>query len=163
MSDTDLCVWIVSSWSRHQSNSSSVSRTSLDFSSSAKCNQNWAYTQTVFHDWLPCSWPLDDGLILRPARHFNIDCYVDAEFAGLWPLEYKLDPTRVKSHTMFVICISDCPLVWSSKLQSDIAMSMIEAEYTVLSTAMKDIIPIRTFDKTTFGLFSKALWIFLIS
>ena len=35
-------------------------------------------------------------------------------------------------------------VVWASKLQPDIALSTMESEYTALSTAMKDVIPLRT-------------------
>ncbi len=87
---------------------------------------------------------VDEGLILRPTGRFDMDCYVDADFAGLWPHEDKTDPICVKSRTGFVICISDCPVVWASKLQPDIALSTMESEYTALSTAMKDVIPLRT-------------------
>jgi hypothetical protein len=85
----------------------------------------------------------DCGLILRPTiGTFNVDCYVDADFAGLWPHEDKHDPTCVKSRTGFVICIANCPVIWSSKLQSDIATSTMEAEYNALSTAMKSVLPL---------------------
>jgi hypothetical protein len=87
---------------------------------------------------------VEEGLILRPTGRFDMDCYVDADFAGLWPHEDKADPICVKSRTGFVICISDCPVVWASKLQPDIALSTMESEYTALSTAMKDVIPLRT-------------------
>jgi hypothetical protein len=30
---------------------------------------------------------MDEFLILRPSDIMNIDCYVDADFAGLWPHE----------------------------------------------------------------------------
>ena len=86
---------------------------------------------------------INEGLILRPTGRFDMDCYVDADFAGLWPYEDKMDPVCVKSRTGFVICISDCPVVWASKLQPDIALSTMESEYTALSTAMKDVIPVR--------------------
>jgi hypothetical protein len=78
----------------------------------------------------------------------HIDCYVDADFAGLWPFEDKMDPVCVKSRTEFVICISDCPIVWTSKLQSDIALSTMESEYTALSTVMREVIPLHTLFKT---------------
>ncbi len=87
---------------------------------------------------------MDEGLILRPSGEMNIDCYVDADFAGLWPYEDKHDPTCVKSRTGFAICISDCPVIWSSKLQSDIAMSTMESEYNALSMAMKSVLPLQT-------------------
>jgi hypothetical protein len=85
----------------------------------------------------------DEGLILRPNSEFNIECYVDADFAGLWPYEDKNDPTCVKSRTGFVICVADCPVIWSSKLQTDIATSTMEAEYNGLSLSMREVLPFR--------------------
>ena len=85
----------------------------------------------------------NEGLILRPSDHFEIDCYVDADFAGLWGYENPLEPSVAKSRTGFVICISNCPVIWTSKLQSSIALSTMEAEYNALSTAMRDLIPFR--------------------
>ena len=85
----------------------------------------------------------DEGLILRPSDHFEIDCYVDADFAGLWGYENPLEPSVAKSRTGFVICISNCPVIWTSKLQSSIALSTMESEYNALSMAMRDLIPFR--------------------
>jgi hypothetical protein len=88
----------------------------------------------------------DKGLILKPLigdQRLNIDCYVDAEFARLWGYEGKQDPLCVKSRTGFVIFIANCPaVVWSSKLQPDIATSTMEAEYQALSVAMREVIPL---------------------
>ena len=86
---------------------------------------------------------VNEGLIMRPSGRFDIDCYVDSDFAGLWPYEDKLDPESVKSRTGFVICISGCPVVWISKMQQMIATSTMEAEYNALSTAMRDVIPLQ--------------------
>jgi hypothetical protein len=86
---------------------------------------------------------LEEGLVLRPSDTLDIDCYVDADFAGLWPYENKLDPTCVKSRTGFAICIANCPVIWSSKLQGDIATSTMESEYSALSSAMRDLLPLR--------------------
>jgi hypothetical protein len=86
---------------------------------------------------------LDEGLILKPTGILDIDCYVDADFAGLWPHEDKHDPTCMKSRTGFVICISNCPVIWSSKLQTDIATSTMEAEYNGLSLCMRDLLPFK--------------------
>jgi hypothetical protein len=35
-----------------------------------------------------------------------------------------------------------CPVLWKSKLQTEIALSTMEAEYVALSTACKDLFPI---------------------
>jgi Reverse transcriptase (RNA-dependent DNA polymerase) len=84
-----------------------------------------------------------EGLYLRPSEHFKIDCYVDADFAGLFSVEDKQDPVGVKSRTGYIILYRDAPLLWVSKLQTQIALSTMEAEYVALSQSMRDLIPIR--------------------
>ena len=56
------------------------------------------------------------GMIINPTTNYNTDCYVDADFAGLWGSENPQDPISVKSLTGFVINIMGCPLLWVSKL-----------------------------------------------
>jgi hypothetical protein len=86
---------------------------------------------------------MDKGLTLRPNNKLGIDCFVDADFAGLWSREDVQDPVSVKSRTGYVLCLSGCPVLWISKLQSDIALSTMEAEYNALSMAMKDLLPLK--------------------
>ncbi len=45
------------------------------------------------------------------------------------------------SRTGFVICYANCPLIWCSKLQTEIALSTAEAEYMTMSHALRDMIP----------------------
>jgi hypothetical protein len=87
----------------------------------------------------------DKGLILKPMESgpISVDCYVDADFAGLWNSEDNQDPHCVRSRTGYVICIGGSPIVWSSKLQSEIAMSTMEAEYIAMSTACRELLPLR--------------------
>jgi hypothetical protein len=85
----------------------------------------------------------DKGLALRPSSVLNLDCFVDADFAGLWPYEDKQDPCCVKSRTGYGICIANCPIVWASTLQDLIATSTMETEYIALSKAMKQVLPLR--------------------
>ena len=84
----------------------------------------------------------DKGLILTPSHDLKIDCYPDADFAGLWNHDSPDDPHCVRSRTGYVITLSDCPVLWVSKLQSAIALSTMEAEYIALSQACKDLFPI---------------------
>lgn len=79
---------------------------------------------------------LDDGLILNPSQELAVDCYADADFAGLWGSENAQDPTCVKSRTGYVLVVAGCPVTWVSKLQTEIALSTMEAEYIALSQAM---------------------------
>jgi hypothetical protein len=83
-------------------------------------------------------------LILRPHRSelLKVDCYVDADFCGLYGREDRTDTTSVKSRTGYVICIAGCPVIWSSKLQESIALSTMMAEYYALSTAMREVLPL---------------------
>jgi hypothetical protein len=71
----------------------------------------------------------------------DLDVFCDADFAGLWPYEDKMDPSCVKSRTGFVICLSNCPVIWVSKLQREIALSTMEAEYNALSVTMRSVLP----------------------
>jgi hypothetical protein len=85
---------------------------------------------------------LQKGLILNPSHSLKIDCYPDADFAGLWTRDDKQDPHCVRSRTGYVICVSNCPVLWKSKLQSEIALSTMEAEYVALSTSCRDLFPL---------------------
>lgn len=87
---------------------------------------------------------MEEGLILRPNNTFDIECHVDADFAGLYQVEEVMDPSCVRSCTGYVISISGCPVVWVSRLQTDIATSTMEAECNALSSAMRDLQPLCT-------------------
>jgi hypothetical protein len=54
----------------------------------------------------------------------------------------------VKSRTGYVLTLANCPLLWVSKLQTEIALSTMEAEYIALSQSMRDLIPVRRMVKT---------------
>ena len=83
------------------------------------------------------------GLIVKPSKDLSVDCYCDADFAGQWGVEDDQDPVSVKSRTGFVILLANCPLMWCSKLQTEIALSTTESEYVALSQSMRSLIPIR--------------------
>ena len=85
----------------------------------------------------------DKGMIINPKTNLKLDCSVDANFAGLWNVEDANDPACVRSRTGYVITLGDIPVVWSSKLQTEISLSTMQAEYVALSTAMRDLIPMR--------------------
>ena len=84
----------------------------------------------------------DKGMIFSPSNSLKMDCYVDADFAGLYGHEHEQDPHCVKSRSGFVIFVGGCPILWSSKLQSEIACSTMEAEYIACSTACRDLLPL---------------------
>jgi hypothetical protein len=85
----------------------------------------------------------EQGLQFKPSKSLSLDCYVDADFAGLWGYEDDQDPLCVQSRTGYVMCIGDCPVHWTSKLQTEIALSTTEAEYIALAQALRELIPMR--------------------
>jgi hypothetical protein len=82
----------------------------------------------------------EQGIFLRPKQD-TFDCWVNASHAGEWKKETASDDEdTAKSRTGYVIMFAGCPLIWSSKLQTEIALSSIKAEYIALSTATREII-----------------------
>ena len=48
----------------------------------------------------------------------KLDCYVDADFSGLWKHEYGQDPVCMNSRTGYVMTLGGCIFHWVSKLQT---------------------------------------------
>jgi len=80
-------------------------------------------------------------LLFKPTNQPVLNCYVDADFAGLWSYEDDQDPVCVRSRTGYVMTLGDCPIHWCSKLQTEIALSTTEAEYIALAQSLHDLIP----------------------
>ena len=86
----------------------------------------------------------DKGMIVKPTGDLTIDCYVDADFAGLHRRDPDFSPSSAKSRTGYVITLGGCPILWKSHLQSEISLSTLEAEYSALSSAMRTVLPLRS-------------------
>ena len=87
---------------------------------------------------------MEEGLRLKTTSGpVRFDCYVDADFAGLYGYEDVQDPICVKSRTGYVFTLGGNPIHWVSKLQSTIALSTVEAEYCALSQALREFLPMR--------------------
>ncbi|KAI2513070.1 hypothetical protein MHU86_1362 [Fragilaria crotonensis] len=86
----------------------------------------------------------DMGMIVKPTGTLNLDCYVDADFAGLHGRDPDRSPTSAKSRTGYIITLGGCPILWKSHLQSEISLSTLEAEYSALSSAMRTLLPLRS-------------------
>ena len=83
------------------------------------------------------------GMTIQPTATHDVHCYVDADFGGLWGSEDEQDPICVNSRTGFVLLFMGCPLLWVSKLQTQIALSTMESEYIALSHSMRELIGVR--------------------
>ena len=71
---------------------------------------------------------MDNGLILSPYDEAHVDCFPDANFVGLYGHKDSQDPDCTPSHTSFVILAFDCPVLWKSCLQTEFALSAMEAK-----------------------------------
>ena len=70
-----------------------------------------------------------------------MECYVDADFSGGWDKAGASNLEAVMSRTGYVIKYANCPVLWCSKLQTEIVISTTKAEYIALSQAMREVIP----------------------
>jgi hypothetical protein len=74
---------------------------------------------------------------------FSLDCYVDADFAGLYGHKPSEDSTSLKSRTGYILSIGGCFLLCKSQLQYTIALSTSEVKYSTLNQAMRAVIPVQ--------------------
>jgi hypothetical protein len=89
----------------------------------------------------------DKLIIFKPKKSNKIDCHVDSDFAGLFGVEDGLKLICAKSRTGYVINFCDVPIIWVSKMQTQIALSTMESEYIALYQSMRYLIPIREIPK----------------
>ena len=84
----------------------------------------------------------EQGMIFTPDSSLGLEVYVDADFAGNWNRdEAPHDRDTARSCHGYIIKYMGCPIVWKSQLQTEIALSSTESEYTGLSYALRETIP----------------------
>eukprot|EP01083_Nonionella_stella_P274358 931200_1 len=83
------------------------------------------------------------GINYKRPKKLTLDCFVDADFAGLYGRDPDNEPTAAKSRTGYIISLGGCYILCKSQLQTTIALSTSEAEYGALSSAMRVVLPIR--------------------
>jgi hypothetical protein len=86
----------------------------------------------------------DKGIIMDPknATSLHIDAYPDADFAGLYGYESTTDPVCVRSRTGYIIAVSNCPVVVYSSLQTETALSTMQAEIYAMAQCCKALFPL---------------------
>ena len=73
----------------------------------------------------------------------GMECWVDAAHASEWNNKTaSSDPSTARSRMGYIITYAGCPMHWSSRMQTEIALSTTEAEYIALSQAMREVLPI---------------------
>lgn len=82
------------------------------------------------------------GTILRPKSDHQLEVYVDADFVGNWNVEEADQRDTARSRHGYYIMYAGCPVSWKSQLQGEICLSSTESEYTGLSYALREAIPL---------------------
>lgn len=83
------------------------------------------------------------GITLCPTTNLTLEMYVDSDFTGMWHKEHSHLRHNILSRTGYVILFGGCPITWASKLQTEITLSTTESEYITLSSATRDLLPLR--------------------
>ena len=84
----------------------------------------------------------DKGTILKPDPSKDLEVYVDADFAGNYDKNDTQNRDTARSRHGYIIMYKGCPMTWKSQLQTEISLSSTESEYTGLSYALREVIPI---------------------
>ena len=82
------------------------------------------------------------GVIMRPIPDKDLELFVDADFAGNWKRNESNNRENARSRHGYFIMYKDCPIMWKSQLQGEIALSSTESEYIGISHGLRDVIPI---------------------
>ena len=74
----------------------------------------------------------------------GLEVFVDTSFTGNWDKQDAQtgDRDTARSRHGYIILYYGCPLIWKSQLQTEIAISSTESEYTGLSYALRETIPL---------------------
>ena len=86
----------------------------------------------------------NEGINFNPKETLTgLEVYADADFSGNWNrTTAALDASTAKSRSGWIISLHGCPIIWHSKLQTQIALSTCEAEYYSLSQSLREAIPV---------------------
>ena len=80
---------------------------------------------------------------MKPDKSKSLEVYADADFSGNW---YKHtaadDASTAKSRSGYLVLYAGCPIIWSFRLQTQVALSTTEAKYISLSQSLREVIPI---------------------
>jgi hypothetical protein len=85
----------------------------------------------------------DKGLVLKPDKNKGFEVYVDASFVGDWdPETAEWDSETAKSRMGYIFMFAGCPILWTSRVQSEVALSTTESEYIAISSATREVLPL---------------------
>ena len=68
-------------------------------------------------------------MVFNPYKKLVANCYADADFVGLRGHENTQNSICARSRTGFVVTFENGPLLWMSKLHTDISISNLHSNY----------------------------------
>lgn len=84
----------------------------------------------------------EKGMIFVPDMTQGLEVFVNADFVGTWDPKDTGNRDTARSWYSYIVRLFGCPILWKNALQTEIALSTIEAEYKGLSYSLRDVIPI---------------------
>ena len=81
------------------------------------------------------------------SKSIVVDCYSDADSAGLWGHENPQYPICARSRNVFVTIFDNCALLWVSKLQKYIYLYTLHSEFVALSHSVRYLFPLKSLIK----------------
>ena len=89
----------------------------------------------------------DKGIIIAPTGN-EFEVYCDSNFVGDYNKDTShYDVMTAKSRGGHIIMYAGCPIVWSSKMLTEVTLSTTESEYCEISNALRATIPLMNFVK----------------
>ena len=79
------------------------------------------------------------GMVFNTYKKIVVDCYVDADFVGLWGHANTYELNCTKSRAVFVASFMDYSIFWLSKIQTDIYLSNINYAFLEFSHSVIDL------------------------
>ena len=71
----------------------------------------------------------------------------DEDFTGLWGHENTQDRIYARSTTGLVVTFFNCPLLWVSRLQTEVSLSTIRFEYVVFFHSVRALLTLKSLIK----------------
>ena len=72
-----------------------------------------------------------------------VDFYADEYFVGQRRHENPQDSIFAKSRNVFVVTFANCPLLWVSKLNTEIYIFNLHLDYVQLSHSVRTLLPLK--------------------
>ena len=84
----------------------------------------------------------DNDIVFNSSNKLVADFYADADSAVLWGHENPQYHICDTNRTGYVVAFTNCPILWVSKIHTDIYLSTIHSKYLALSSFARALLPL---------------------